>query len=328
MRHGRIKLSPLASQAAYHCVTRTVNGEWLFDDIAKEVLRGQLWQVADYCGVSIYTYSLLSNHFHVLVNVPLLQAVPDAELLRRYAVLYPHPTKYQTARLEVVKAQLSQNGSEAVAWRRRQLALMGDVSQFMKLVKQRFSIWYNQSHGRFGTLWAERFKSLLVAVEDRALQTTAAYIDLNCVRAGITPDPKEYRFCGYAEAVAGSAAAQAGIRGAMGGHRWDTVQASYREVLFGTGAGPRETGATIPIAEFKRVIAAGGKLPLATVLRCRIRYFTDGAVLGGKAFVQVQLAEYRRKTGRRRNTSPVPLPSWTEWGDLATLRGLRQSAIG
>jgi len=29
---------------------------------------------------------------------------------------------------------------------------MGDVSQFMKLVKQRFSIWFNKSHQRYGTL--------------------------------------------------------------------------------------------------------------------------------------------------------------------------------
>jgi len=33
----------------------------------------------------------------VLVRVPPPQAVPDAELLRRFKVLYPKPTKYQTA---------------------------------------------------------------------------------------------------------------------------------------------------------------------------------------------------------------------------------------
>ncbi len=34
---------------------------------------------------------------------------------------------------------------------------MGDVSAFMKELKQRFSRWYNKTMGRFGTLWAERF---------------------------------------------------------------------------------------------------------------------------------------------------------------------------
>ena len=42
------------------------------------------------------------------------------------------------------------------------LGRMGDVSVFMKEFKQRFSRWYNRRTERFGTLWAERFKSVLV----------------------------------------------------------------------------------------------------------------------------------------------------------------------
>ena len=78
-------------------MTRTVNGERLFDDRAKEVLRKVLWQVADFCGVEVLTYCIMSNHFHVLVRVPVLDELSDAELMRRYKVLYPKPTKYQEA---------------------------------------------------------------------------------------------------------------------------------------------------------------------------------------------------------------------------------------
>jgi putative transposase len=328
VRQARIKIPAEKSESFYHCSTRTVNGEWLFDDVAKEILRRQLWQVAAYCGVHVITYDLRSNHFHVLVHVPQQQPVPDAELLRRYRVLYPKPTKYQAASLQVLEAELARNGSQASLWRDRQLALMGDVSQYMKLLKQRFSIWYNKSHQRFGTLWAERFKSTLVEPNSRVLQTMAAYIDLNSVRAGLVVDPKEYRFCGYAEAVVGTEAAQEGIRRVVGGRSWSDAQERYRELLFGTGAGPREAAACIPMAEFRRVLDAGGKLPLSAVLRCRIRYFTDGAVLGSRAFVEEQLAIYRKKTGPRERTSPQTLPVVTDWGDLATLRRLRQPAIG
>ena len=79
---------------------------------------------------------------------------------------------------------------------------MLDLSQFMKLLKQRFSQWFNRVHDREGTLWEGRFRSTLVEGNSPALATVAAYIDLNPVRAGLVDDPKDYRWCGYAEAVA------------------------------------------------------------------------------------------------------------------------------
>jgi REP element-mobilizing transposase RayT len=332
MRTSRIKAPTAERDSVYHCMTRTVNGAFLLDDPAKEILRKQLWQIADYCGVQILTFAILSNHFHVLLRVPQAAAIPDTELLRRYSVLYPKPTRFQQARLEVVQAWLRNGDPEGEAWRKRQLALMGDVSQFMKLLKQRFSVWYNRTHNRYGTLWAERFKSVLVEPSGRLLETLAAYIDLNAVRAGLVSDPKDYRFCGYAEALAGHEKARAGLRAVFGGEpppAWDSVQADYRVTLFGIGSGARTDAQTVSPADLEKVVKARGRLPRHTVLRCRIRHFTDGAVLGGQAFVAEHLATYRARTGRRRNTPPKPLPAFTDWGlDLASLRGLRRHAFG
>ena len=47
MRRARIKVPAADGEAVYHVMTRTVNGEFLIDDVGKEVLRKQLWQVAD-----------------------------------------------------------------------------------------------------------------------------------------------------------------------------------------------------------------------------------------------------------------------------------------
>ena len=325
MRQARIKMAAETGEAVYHCMSRTVNGERLFDDRAKEILRRQFWQVADYCGVEILTYAILSNHFHLLVRVPQKTPVSDAELVRRYEVLYPRPTRYQAARLEAIKQALVVDGPEAQSWRQRQLALMGDLSPFMKLVKLRFSIWFNHAHRRFGTLWAERFKSLLIEPRGRALATVAAYIDLNSVRAGLAEDPKDYRFCGYAEAVAGSAAARRHLASVIGETNWDGAQAAYRLMLFGTAAGTPEHEAAITPEALAAVAAAGGRLPLATVLRCRLRYFSDGAVLGSRVFVESHLAACRARTGRRGRSEPRFLPPIADWGELAVLRGVRQA---
>ncbi len=329
MRAARIKIKAEDGEAVYHCITRTVNGERVIDDVAKEVLRRQLWAVADFCGVQILTHAIMSNHFHVLLKVPLKTLPSDVELLRRYKLLHPKPTKYQTERLDVIEAQLKTGGAEAEVWRRRQLALMGDVSAFMKLVKQRFAIWFNKSHQRYGTLWAERFKSVLIEPKNHAIQTVAMYIDLNCVRAGLAQDPKDYRFCGYGEAVAGSRIARAGIQAILGPNKtWPQAQSHYREALFGVGTETRKNAHAISAVAFEKVLKEKGRLPLATVLRCRVRYFTDGAVLGSQAFVETHLAVYRQSHGARERTAPRPLAPLTDWGGLATLRGLRQKVFG
>jgi hypothetical protein len=308
-------------------MTRVVAGERLIDDPAKEILRRQLWLVAEFCGVEILTYAILSNHFHILVRVPQKSSPSDTELLRRYRLLHPKPTKYQQARIEVIEAQLVTGGPEGQAWRRRQLALMGDVSNFMKLLKQRFAIWFNKAHRRYGTLFAERFKSVLVECSNNALRTMAFYIDLNPVRAGLVADPKDYRFCGYGEAIAGNATARAGLCQVHGG-KWQQAHAAHRIGLFGTGSAPRLEGGTIAPAAFQKVLRAKGQLPMATVLRCRLRHFTDGAVLGSQAFVATQLAAYRRKHGQHARTAPRALPPLTDWSGLATLRSLRMNPFG
>lgn len=323
MRLPRIKLLREEGEAVYHCISRTVNGEWLLDDTSKEMLRRQMWLVAEYCGVQVLTYTILDNHFHILVRVPQWSAPSDAELLRRYEVLYPKPTPHQAARLEVIRSQLASDGPDAVAWRLRQMSLMGDVSQYMKLLKQRFSIWFNLTHDRFGTLWAERFKSVLVEHDGRALQAMALYIDLNCIRAGIVSDPKDYRFCGYAEAVGGGERARVGLAYITAVTAWTEVQAHYRESLFGAGPRPREGKASIAQHDARRTRAEAGRLPWTIQLTCRLTYFTDGAVFGTQAFVARHLAAYALKTNRRVGGKPQPMSG--DWGnsDLAVMRRVR-----
>ncbi|MBM3879268.1 MAG: hypothetical protein FJ387_06050, partial [Verrucomicrobia bacterium] len=132
--------------------------------------------------------------------------------------------------------------------RKRMLARMGDVSEFMKEFKQRFSKWYNIRHQRFGTLWAERFRSVLVEDQTGVLETVSAYIDLNSVRAGLVEDPKDYRHCGYAAAEAGDAKARAGLLslytgGSEGASRSGTGAGGGQATRAAAGAAGEEEGA-------------------------------------------------------------------------------------
>ena len=57
-----------------------------------------------------------------------------------------------------------------------------DVSLFVKELKERFSHWFYKQNGRRGTLWMDRFKSVLVD-GGAALATMAGYLDLNCLHS-------------------------------------------------------------------------------------------------------------------------------------------------
>lgn len=266
-------------------MSRCVNGEHLLDEPSREVMRLMIWKIAEFCGAEVVTYAIMPNHFHILVHIPDRTHVADDELVRRYRLLHPKPTRFQPLRIEVVEQWLRDNTPEGKAWRKAQLALMFDLSAFMKLLKQRFTQWFNATHDRFGTLWAERFKSILVDHESEALRTMSAYIDLNAVRKGYVVDPKDYRFCGYAEATAGSSAARLGIRHVFPGSNWRQAHASYRCLLYGFGTAPRAHGATLPDADFEVVMNSNGELPWGTLLRQRWQYFSAGKILGRQAFI-------------------------------------------
>ena len=72
----------------------------------------------------------------------------------------------------------------------------------MKGLLQRFTQWFNRAHTRTGTLWEDRFKSVIVE-DGVAARTISAYIDLNPVRAGMLKDPADYRWSSYGEALGG-----------------------------------------------------------------------------------------------------------------------------
>jgi len=211
-------------------------------------------------------------------------------------------------------AELRNDGQDkaAEALKARYTYRMYDVSEFAKTLKQRTTQSYNRRHGRKGTLWEERFKSVLVGDSEGALSTVAAYIDLNAVRADIVTDPKDYRFCGYGEAVGGSNPARAGLARVMltrdQDPSWNAVSKQYRELLYieGDARGVSKTGQRLKAGftpeTVREVLEAGGTLPINQMLRCRVRYFTDGAVLGSKAYVEDVFQRHRERFGEKRKT--------------------------
>ena len=65
------------------------------------------------------------------------------------------------------------------------------LPQFMQSVGRSYVRYFNDRHGRSGTLWEGRYRSTLIQT-DRYLLTCMAYIDLNPVRAGLVADARDF----------------------------------------------------------------------------------------------------------------------------------------
>jgi REP element-mobilizing transposase RayT len=329
------RLKVYGETAVYHCMSRVVGGQMLLGDREKEVFRKQMWKVAQFSGVEVLTYCLMGNHFHILVKVPHVDfgAIDDEELLRRYEILYPQPTPCQPMGFDEVRALLASGSAYAKKFREDLLYRMHDVSEFMKTLKQRFTIWYNKTYDRYGTFWAERYKSVLVDNSKKSKLIVAAYIDLNPVRAGIVEDPKDYRFSGYGESCGGCEIAKQGLSSIVERDVDDpSLFSEYRMIVFGKGGCPKKGSVVveglIDDKVAKRVLQdEQGILSQTEMLRCRIRYFTDGLILGEKDFVE-KVYSYNRGFFGEKRSSGARLMKGADFGNLCVVRDLQKDVIG
>jgi putative transposase len=128
-----------------------------------------------------------------------------------------------------------------------------------------------------------------------ASRMMAAYIDLNPVRAGMLKDPADYRWRSYGEALGGhvegdgltrdlerkgnSKKACEGLVRACMGHKWvgfDSVKWKEAAKLY------------------------------RKMLGCWIRYFTSGAVIGSRMFVNEVFTSARERFSSRRKDGARP----------------------
>ncbi len=322
MRSPRLKLS--GHPAVYHCISRTAGGEFLLNDLAKEQFRKFMWAAAAFCGAEVLTYTILSNHFHLLIRIGELQEITDETLRGRVLHYFGPKSRYAQA----IELDIATTGKISPQLRKRLAKRMGDLSMYLKELKQRFTRWFNSVHERYGTLWAERFKSVIVEDEPEALRIIAAYIDLNCVRDGLVSDPKDYRFCGYAEALAKSGEARNGVQSFLPGGDWESQSREYRKYLFSRSA---FSGHSDKKALDRKTILAklreGGRIETSELLRLKVRYFTDGAALGSQAFLEEIFVKFRKHFGSKRKTGARPM-SGGSYGPLMVLRQLRLNVFG
>ncbi len=275
----------------YHVFSRISGQQFLLGEVEQQYLLELMRHLSQVFFVKVFSFSILSNHFHLVVQMQESEAYTDAELEGRFRLYYGDKPSFTE--------------EEAKICRRR----WSDLSEYMKQIKKRFSGWYNRRHDRRGALWSGRFESVVLEY-DEALLKCMAYADLNAVRANLVDRPESYRFCSLGYHVqSGNPGNFLSLELPEAYLQGKTTLQAYRRYVYEEGGVARNDGRRqIPAAVLRKEAARNYELDRAAVLRHRCRYFTRSVALGSRSFVREFWSRIQPLLQATGNREPVAVP--------------------
>ena len=187
MTYPRSSLVPPGAPGLYHCVSRCVRRAFLCgaDRISgrsfehrRQWVEDRLHALARVFSVSIWSYAVMSNHLHVVVQVlpEVASQWSEREVAERWVGLFPRADMNPQLRVDLLAMH-----SERVALLRSRLA---DLSWFMRCLAEPIARRANKEDSCTGRFWEGRYKCQAL-LDDTAVLAAMAYVDLNPIRAGM-----------------------------------------------------------------------------------------------------------------------------------------------
>lgn len=281
----------------FHLTSRVVDRRRIFDARQRRHFLKLALAHAAFGGIDVVTWCVMGNHFHLLVRIApgshsAAMAMEAPEVLERMAYIYPAPDVEEFRQILERCSSPEEQNRLLDPYRRR----MASIADFMKGVKQRFARWYNLGTGRTGTLWEDRYHSVVLEEAGDASQSglgplakiVAAYIDLNPMRAGLASTPRELGLSGFSAACHGNAAALRGLA-----------------LLHGVSAGTQAKSQTVVLherlleSEWRGFAARGGHTDTEEAKAELRKVFSHSRVLGKESYVRKHAGETRSGLPRR-----------------------------
>ena len=207
--------------------------------------------------------------------------------MKRAALLYPK---------SLLKGWLKAN------WERFEKRVF-DVSEYMRNLQAAFARWYNQTFGRRGRFWADRFKSTLLE-DEKQVRDCLLYVELNSVRAGIAKRPEEFEGASVYYRDIGKDKWMMPMKDLLGQRNRSQAVRDYKAMLYYRGNVPTKKGqVAIPNRIVREEEARGFKTQ--GVYRKRLRHFVDGVVIGSEGFVKKEIERLREQRQYLRRKHPV-----------------------
>ncbi|MFQ3244839.1 MAG: REP element-mobilizing transposase RayT [Arenicella sp.] len=198
----RKTLVSLADTPYYHCVSRCVRRAYLcgYDQLtAKSYEHRRSWleikllKTADIFALKLCSYAVMSNHYHVVLHIrsDLAQAWSELDVVKRWHQCF-NGTVFSQRFLNgdpLSETQWKALRKDIKRWRSR----LSDISWYMRIVNESIARQANKEDNCTGRFWEGRFKSQAL-LDDQALLSCMAYVDLNPIRAGMAATPEDSHY--------------------------------------------------------------------------------------------------------------------------------------
>ncbi|GHA17734.1 transposase [Arenicella chitinivorans] len=156
----------------------------------RDWLEIKLRRTAEVFAIKLCSYAVMSNHYHVVLHVrpDIAEAWSEREVVERWSSLFCGTLFSQRflAGEALSEQQWSILRRDIKCWRKRLM----DISWFMRIVNESIARQANKEDRCTGRFWEGRFKSQAL-LDERALLSCMAYVDLNPIRAKMAISPEE-----------------------------------------------------------------------------------------------------------------------------------------
>ena len=202
MTTARQEIAPEGVVGVYHCISRCVRRAFLCGrdpytgqsfEHRKQWVQDRLEQFSSAFAMDVFAFAVMSNHLHVVLRTrpDLAETWDDDEVARRWLLVFP---KRQTKTGKPEKPSPGEVGAliRDKAFIKIIRQRLGSLSWFMRRLNETIARSANKEDGCKGRFWEGRFKCQ-VLLDETAMLTCMAYVDLNPIRAGEAASPEESR---------------------------------------------------------------------------------------------------------------------------------------
>jgi len=199
MTVARSLLVDRTGSGLYHCISRCVRRAFLCGDgfdHRKDWIRDRLQLLAEVFAIDVAAYAVMSNHLHIVLRTDpdRVKSWSNLEVARRWSVLFPRDVRvFAGVPAASIRDPVSETAIHVLAKNADRIAVLrdrlGNLSWFMKCLKEPVARRANREDGCTGTFWEGRFRSIAL-LDDAAVLACMVYVDLNVIRAALAATPE------------------------------------------------------------------------------------------------------------------------------------------